>query len=291
MKKFVASLAVLPLTFALAACGSSSDSASASKDDEITVGVVGADPAHDKLVEEAKKEGLNVKIVDFTDFNQPNPALSGKETDLNWFQHIDYLANYNVEQNDDLAVVGSTAIYPLGLYSQKYKDVKDIPEGAEIAVPNDPTNLTRSILLLADKGLIELKEKGLQYPSLDDIDTEKSKVKVLDVDAAQAARSLSDVAAAVINNTYVSDANLNPSDAITADDASSDGAKKYVNVFASKPEDKDNEDYKKLVEIYHSEPVQEVVKDHTKGTAVDVNESSEDLNKTLDEVEEAVKNK
>lgn len=291
VKKFVASLAVLPLAFGLAACGSNSSeqgAASGESGDPITIGVVGADAVHDAFVEEAKAEGIEVEIQDLSDYNQPNPALENGDIDINWFQHIDYLANYNNSNGGDIAVLGGTEIYPLGLYSEKYDSVDQIGEGETIAIPNDPTNSVRALLVLEGNDLISFKDPNVQYPTVDDIDTENSKVEVVAVDATQAALSLGENAGSVINNDFLADAGLEATDAIAVDDASSDAAKKYANVFAVQPEDLDNETYKKLVEVFHSDAVQQAVSDNTQGTAIEVNDSQEELNKILDETEKAL---
>ena len=208
MKKFVAALAVVPLVFSLAACGSSSNGNGNNK--KVTIGVVGTEKANDVLKEEAAKQGIDIEYQEFTDYNQPNPSVESGDTDLNRFQHIAYLANYNVNSGKDLQIVGSTNIYPMALFSQKHKKVDEIPQDGTVAIPNDPVNEARAILLLKAQNLVTLKS-DVHSPTHDDIDTEKSKVKVTPVDASQTVVSLDSVDASVINNTFLADAGLTPS--------------------------------------------------------------------------------
>ena len=219
----------------------------------IKIGVVGAsDPYWATYEKAAAKEGINVEIIDFTSYAQPNQALSEGELDLNQFQHIVYLADYNVSTKNDLTTIGATAIYPLGLHSKKYNSVNDIKAGETVAVPNDESNQARGLLVLQSTGLITLKSGGSIFSDLSDIDVASSKVKVKALDAALTATSLEDLAAAIINNDFVEKAGLKFSDAIAQDDPKDPNALPYVNIFAARSEDKDNKTYKKLVEIYQN---------------------------------------
>ena len=141
-----------------------------SADNPVQLGVVGAaEPYWTTFEEAAEAEGIEVDIVDFTDYNQPNPALSEGELDINQFQHIIYLANYNVQAGDDLTAIGSTATYPIGLYSSQYESVEEIPDGAEVIVPNDDTNQARGLLVLQSAGLIALEDGGSPYSTVADV--------------------------------------------------------------------------------------------------------------------------
>jgi D-methionine transport system substrate-binding protein len=286
--KFIAALAAVPLVFGLASCaapasGEGADAAS----DVITIGVVGkADPQWSAFEEAAADEGIEIEIVDFSDYAQPNPATTEGELDLNQFQHIVYLADYNVSSGEDLAPIGSTAIYPLGLYSTKYDSVKDIPEGETVAVPNDASNQARALLVLQSAGLIELKSGGTIFSDLADVDESASKVKVTALEASLTPTSLPDLAAAVINNDFVADAGLTFEEAIAQDDPSDPNALPYVNIFATRAEDKDNATYKKLVEIFQTDPeVQAGLLEASGGTGVAVQTPVADLEKSLAKVE------
>lgn len=284
-KKLLAALAVVPLATLLAGCAGASGAGSA--DDVVKIGVVGAsDPYWADYKEAAAEEGIEVEIVDFADYAQPNPALSEGELDLNQFQHIVYLADYNVSSKQDLVPIGATAIYPLGLYSTKVDSIEDIKKGDTVAVPNDASNLARALLVLQSSDLIVLKDGGSIFSTLDDIDTAKSKVEVKALEASLTPTSLPDVAAAIINNDFVEKAGLKFEDALAKDDPSDPNALPYVNIFASRAEDKDNETYKKLVEIYQeSEEVQEGVLEISGGAAELVKTPVSDLTKSLETVE------
>ena len=186
-KSILAALAVVPLAALLAGCagnaGSGSDDASG-ENETVTIGVVGAsDPYWETYVDAAADEGITVEIIDFADYNQPNPALAEGEVDLNQFQHIVYLAQYNEANGQDLVPVGATAIYPLGLYSSQYDSVEDIPDGATVAVPNDPSNQARALLVLQSADLITLQDGGSIYSTVSDIDEAESRVTVTELDA------------------------------------------------------------------------------------------------------------
>lgn len=227
------------------------DDAAAAEGKTVKLGVVGAsDPYWAEYTKAAKAEGINVKIVDFTEYTQPNPAVDAGELDLNQFQHIVYLADYNVSNDKNLVPIGSTAIYPLGLYSKKYDSVQDIPAGSTVSVPDDASNQARGLLILQSAGLITLKDGGTIFSDLNDVDTSASKVKVKDLSADITATSLDDLAGAVINNDFVEKAGLKFADAIAKDDPSDPNALPYVNVFAARAADKDNKTYLKLVEIF-----------------------------------------
>ncbi len=283
--KLLAALATLPLVAALAACAT--PAAGENGDDVVKIGVVGkADPQWAAFEDAAAEAGIDIELVDFADYAQPNPALTEGELDLNQFQHIVYLADYNVSAGEDLTPIGATAIYPLGLYSTKYDSVEDIPEGETVAVPNDASNQARALLVLQSAGLIELKGGGTIFSDLADIDEAKSTVKVTALEASLTPTSLPDVAAAVINNDFVADAGLSFEDAIAQDDPSDPNALPYVNIFAARADDADNETYLKLVDIFQTDPdVQAGLLESSGGTAVTVTTPVSDLKDSLAKVE------
>src|SRR6478609_3187737 len=286
----IAALAAVPLFVALAGCATSTDAGSdsgSSENEVVKVGVVGkGDPQWPAFVEAAAEEGITVELVDFGSYEQPNPALSEGEIDLNQFQHIVYLADYNVNSGSDLEPIGSTAIYPLGLYSKKYDDVDSIPEGETVAVPDDASNQARALLVLQSAGLVELESGGTIFSDLADVDTDKSKVKVTALEAALIPTSLPDVAAAIINNDFVEDAGLTFSDAIAQDDPEDPNALPYVNIFAARAEDADNETYLKLVEIFQTdEAVQAGLLESSGDTAVPLQTPVADLVASLEKVQ------
>ncbi|QHF23093.1 methionine ABC transporter substrate-binding protein [Rathayibacter sp. VKM Ac-2804] len=282
-RTLLATTAITASALFLAGCSA----AGGEGDDTVRIGVVGAsDPYWATYEQAAEDAGIDVEIVDFTDYNQLNPALTEGEIDLNQFQHLVYLAQYNTSADADLVPIGATAIYPLGLYSTQYDSVEDIPEGDSVAVPNDTSNQARALLVLQSAGLIELKDGGSAFSDLDDIDTGASKVTVTALDAALVPTSLPDVAAAIINNDYIEGAGLEASDAIAQDDPSDPSAVPYVNVFAARADDAENETYLKLVEVYQtSQDVLDGVSEQSGGTAVFATTPAAELQSTLATVE------
>ncbi len=287
----------LPLALLLGACASTGGDAdpaasgdATSQDGPVRIGVVGAgDPYWETYVEAAAEEGIEVEIVDFTEYTQPNPALSADELDLNQFQHIIYLATYNVNSDDDLQPIGATAIYPLGLYSSQYDSVEDIPEGSKVAVPNDESNQARGLLVLQSAGLIELEDGGSIFSTVADVLPE-SKVTVEALDAAFTATSLPDVAAAIINNDFVEDAGLSFDDAIATDDPADPSAQPYINIFAAKAEDAENPTYLKLVEIFqNTQAVTDGLIEVSGDTAVLVQTPVDELVASLNDVEDDIR--
>ena len=284
-KKLLAAVAVVPLMLGLASCASAASGDAA--DDVVTIGVVGkADPQWDAFEKAADEAGIDIELVDFSDYAQPNPATTEGELDLNQFQHIVYLADYNVSAGEDLTPIGSTAIYPLGLYSTKVASVDDIKQGDTVAVPDDASNQARALLVLQSAGLVELKSGGSIFSDLADIDEANSKVKVTALEASLTPTSLPDVAAAIINNDYVADAGLSFEDALAQDDPSDPNALPYVNIFATRAEDADNETYLKLVDIFQNDPdVQAGLLESSGNTAVPLKVSVAELKDSLATVE------
>jgi len=295
-KKFLGAAALaLPLALLIGGCATNTADPATSGDpssaaETVKIGVVGAgDPYWETYVEAAADAGIDVELVDFSEYTQPNPALSAGELDLNQFQHIIYLATYNVNADDDLVPIGSTAIYPLGLYSSKYDDVADIPAGETVAVPNDESNQARGLLVLQSAGLVELKDGGSIFSTVADV-LDTSKVKVEALDAAFTATSLPDVAAAIINNDFVEDAGLSFDDAIATDDPSDPNALPYVNIFAARANDADNPTYLKLVEIYQTtQAVLDGVQEASGNTAVLLQTPAADLVTSLHDVEDDIR--
>ena len=282
-----ASVAALALaTTSLVGC-----SAPAADDATVKIGVVpGGQPYWTTFVDAAAEEGITVKIVDFDDYPQPNPALTEGELDLNQFQHIQYLAEHNVASGDDLGIIGSTFIYPMNIFSAKYKSLDEIPAGGTIAVPDDPSNGARALLVLQKFGLIELKDGGSNTSTADDVIAEKSKVKVQTLAADLIPSSLPDVDAGVVNNDYVEPAGLDFKDSLGADGVEDESVQPYINIFAARTDDLDNETYNKLVDIYQNNAdVQAALKDYVGDGAVAVKLSKSELAKILKTAEDDVR--
>jgi D-methionine transport system substrate-binding protein len=256
----------------------------------VKIGVVGAsDPQWPVFVEAAKEEGIDVEVVNFSEYPQLNPALSEGEIDLNQFQHLVYLAQYNEGAGDDLQPIGATAIYPLALYSQKHASVDEIPEGGTVVVPNDESNLARSLLVLQSAGLVTLEGGGSSISTLDDVDQAASKVTVTTVDAALTATSLPDADAVIINNDFVADAGLTADDAIATDDPEDPNSLAYVNVFAARADDAEDETYLRLARIFEdTKAVTDALVENSGGTAIPLKTPASELQSLLATTEQAV---
>ncbi|MGS0896683.1 MetQ/NlpA family ABC transporter substrate-binding protein [Burkholderia stagnalis] len=215
-----------------------------------------------------EKEGLTVKVIEFNDYVQPNAALDAGDLDANSFQHQPYLDSQVKQRGYKLVSAGLTYISPIGVYSKKFKSLKDLPQGAKLAVPNDPSNENRALLLLQAQGVIKLKSgagTGGNNATVLDIADNPKKLKISELDAAQLPRVLSDVDAAVINTNYAIAANLQPTrDAIALESLTSP----YANLIAVRAKDKDQPWVKKLVAAYQSQEVKDFIKKQFKGSMV-----------------------
>ncbi|WP_329172338.1 MetQ/NlpA family ABC transporter substrate-binding protein [Streptomyces sp. NBC_01477] len=257
-------VAALVVTLVLTLSGGSDGSRT------IRVGVVDASQPYWKTYAAlAKKQlGVTVKFVNFNDYSQPNPALKQKQLDLNEFQHIQYLANYNVTAHDDLQPIGATAVYPLPLYSLKYDKASDLPDGAKVAIPNDAINEARGLLVLQAAGRLTLKDGGSAFSTTADILTHTVDVTALDASQTAGALQNGSVAAAIVNNNYATSAKLPTSRAIFQDDPSSSSAAPYVNIFVARKADVNDSLYLKLAALYHDPSVEKGVQQANGGTAV-----------------------
>ncbi|HQS09924.1 MAG TPA: MetQ/NlpA family ABC transporter substrate-binding protein [Xanthobacteraceae bacterium] len=231
---------------------------------------VGVTPGpHAQILEAVKpiaaKQGLDIRIVEFSDYVVPNTALDAGEIQANSFQHQPYLDNQVTDRGYKIVSVAQTVNFPIGIYSKKFKSLDDLPVGATIAIPNDPTNGGRVLLLLADKGYIKLRADVGFKPSVADIIENKKKFKIVEIDAAQLPRSLPDVDAAGINTNYAKEAGLDPvKDPMLREDPKGP----YVNVIAVRTQDKDKPFVKILVESYRSPEVKDFILTTFKGAVL-----------------------
>ncbi|MCB8749065.1 MetQ/NlpA family ABC transporter substrate-binding protein [Rhodoferax sp. U2-2l] len=237
------------------------------QDKPIKVGVTAGPHAQifEQVKKIAEKDGLKIQIVEFSDYVQPNAALAAGDLDANSYQHKPYLDQQVKDRGYKLVSAGYTVNFPIGLYSKKVKNLTDLKQGAKFGIPNDPTNGGRVLLVLQDKGLIKLRpEAGLKATPLDVIDNPK-KLKFVELDAAQLARSLDDLDAAAINTSYALPAGLSPAkDAIAQESAKSP----YVNLIAVREQDKDKAWVAKLVKAYHSEEIRKYIQTEFKGAVL-----------------------
>ncbi|MCD1127708.1 MetQ/NlpA family lipoprotein [Jinshanibacter sp. LJY008] len=263
--KTFATVAAVIGSLALAGCGQEEKKAN-----HIKVGViVGAEL---KVAEVAKqiakdKYGLDVELVSFNDYVLPNEALNKGDIDLNAFQHKPYLDQQIKDRGYKLAVVGNTFVYPIAAYSKKIKSIDELQDGAQIAIPNDPTNLGRSLLLLQKQGLVKLKDGVGLMPTVLDIIENPKHLKIIELEAPQLPRSLDDnqVTLAIINTAYSSQIGLTPTkDGIFVEDKDSP----YVNIIVSREDNKDSENVKKFVQAFQSDEVFNAADKEFKGGAI-----------------------
>ena len=275
---------------ALVACGSDSDGSSTSVaegTDGATIRIGTTDAAKEAWTvfeEKASAEGIDLEIVPFSDYSTPNEALAQDQLDVNLFQHLKFLAEYNVGSGEDLTPVGSSEIVPLALFWKDHDSLDGI-DGESVAIPNDPSNQGRAINVLVQAGLVTLKTPGMITPSPVDIDTEKSKVSVTPVDAAQSPTAYQEGIPAIINNSFLDRAGIDPNLAVFEDDPESEEAEPYINVFVTKAEDKDDANIARLVELWHDPEVLAAVDRDSAGTSVPVDRPAADLQAILDRLE------
>ncbi|TQS43929.1 MetQ/NlpA family ABC transporter substrate-binding protein [Cryptosporangium phraense] len=281
-----AAVVVVVVVLAVVLTRGGDDSGTAKK--TVSIGVVDASQPYWKTYSALaeKQLGVTLKFVNFNDYSQPNPALKEKQVDLNQFQHIQYLANYNVTANDDLQPIGATAVYPLPLYSLKVTDPAKLPANAKVAIPNDAINEARGLLVLQAAGLVTLKGGGGAFSTVADVETHKVSVTTLDASQTAGALQNGSVAAAIVNNNYATNAGLKPEQAIFKDDPASPSAAPYVNIFTARKADVNNETYLKLAALYHDPTVEKAVQAANAGTAVFRTVPAAELQKELATVEE-----
>jgi len=234
---------------------------------------IGATPSpHAEILEQAKDDlaaaGINLDIVVYNDYVQPNLATDQGEIQANYFQHQPYLDDFNAENGTHLTSVGAIHYEPFGIYAGKANDLSNIADKAQIAVPNDTTNEARALQLLQANGIITLKDGVGLTATKQDIVENPHNVEILEVEAAQIPRSIESVDFACMNGNYAIDAGFKPSDALAQEDASSEAAQTYANVVVVSDADADSEWAKKLVEVLQSEKVSEYITNTYEGGVI-----------------------
>ena len=229
----------------------------------VTVGVVGQTKQDEKIWNQVKKTakekyGVTVKVKSFTDYNQPNKALQEGEIDLNSFQHKAFLNAWNKANKGTLVPIGNTVIAPIRLYSYKYKNINELPKNATIAVPNDASNESRALYVLKNAGLISFKKGTGKLATIADIEKNPKNLTIKELGAEQTARSLNDVDAAVVNNTYAIPAKLGDKQTIYTEPLNKD-SEQWINVIVANKKDKDNEAYKAVVKSYQTDAVKKLI--------------------------------
>lgn len=270
LKKFIAPLLVGVLAFAIAGCGTNTNQSSQTPK-EIKIGATAGPHAQvaEAVAKEAKKQGIDLKVVEFSDYVTPDKALADGDIQLNAYQHVPFMENFNKQNGSKLVAIGKTILMPMGLYSNSVHSAADVPEGAIVAIPNDPTNGGRGLALLAKAGLITLKDGVGFKATVADITSNPKNLQIQELEAAQLPRSLDDVVVAAIPMNYVQSAGLNvekqgfflePKDEPLA-----------VMILAVRDQDKDNETYKKIADIYKSDAIKQFINDTFKGSITSAN--------------------
>ncbi|QSZ50170.1 MetQ/NlpA family ABC transporter substrate-binding protein [Arthrobacter sp. D5-1] len=246
----------LVAALSLSACGGASSGSSTSANTKVVIGVDdGAEEHWTLLKNKLKDQGIDLEVKNFTDGAQINTATQQGQVDINLFQHLKYLSQFNVNSNGTLIPVGATAVYPLALYSEKFKSLEELPADAEVAIPNNPTNQARALLNLQTAGLLQLKDGGNSLSTPAEITS--SKIKVVPVDSNQTVNALKGTTdAAVVNNTQAQKGGLGDEKIIFKEDLNSESLAPYINGFVVKADRKDDPTWKKIVDAYHTPEVE-----------------------------------
>ena len=257
----------------LSGCGAAGDKTTSASNGQdaaqgsIKVGVTAGphEEIMDKVKEVAAKDGLKIQVVPFNDYVQPNKVLADGQLDANSFQHEPFLNRFKKDNNLDLTKIATTVNFPMGIYSSKVKSVKDIKDGSELGLPNDPTNGARALQLFELAGLIKLKPGAGVLASVKDIADNPKHLKFKELDAAFIPKALGDLTAAAINTNYAMQNGLNPAkDPIFHEPKDSP----WVNIIAVRTADKDKPVFQKLIKAYHSDEVKKFIEEKYKGTVI-----------------------
>lgn len=265
MKKVLAVLLTLVLVFGLCACGGG--------DEETNVIKVGATPApHAEVLElikdDLEKEGYTLEIVEYNDYVLPNRGVTEGDLDANYFQHVSYLNDYNAENETDIVNAGAIHYEPFAVYGGKTTSLKDLPDGAQIAVPNDGTNEGRALKLLEAQGLIKVdKDAGFLATKLDIVENPKN-LEIVEMEAAQLPRVLDTVDVAVINGNYAIGAGLKLADALAIEAGDSEAGQLYANIIACANGQEDSDKIVALVKALQSDEVKQYMTDKYEGAVV-----------------------
>ena len=271
-------------SFALTACGGNSATSSSAATSGAaasgsasngTVITVGASPSpHAEILkaveDEIKAAGYELKVVEYNDYVQPNVALSEGDLDANYFQHKPYLDNYNQENGTDLVSAAAIHFEPMGIYAGKSSDIKNVPDGAKIAVPSDATNEARALLLLQDQGVLKLKDGVGLEATKNDIAENPHNVEFVEVEAASVPRTLQDADFGVINGNYALSAGLDTTATLASEGAGSEAAKTYANIVAVRKGEDQTDKTKALVKALTSDTAKKFIENQYKGSVIPV---------------------
>ncbi len=297
MKKILALLLALTLVLALAACGSSAKTETVAQEEPaaeeaavveteteepaeepaeaVTLRIAASPTPHAEILAVAKDilaaQGIDLEIIEYTDYVQPNLVVDSGELDANYFQHAPYMDSFNAENDTDIVSAGLIHYEPFGIFAGKTASIEELADGAQISIPNDATNGARALLLLEQEGIITLKEGvGIEATVYDIVDNPKN-VQIIEMEAAQLPLSLEDVDLAVINGNYALDAGLNPAtDALAIEDASGDAAQTFANLIGVKAGRESDPAIVALVEALQSQEVADFINATYDGAVVPI---------------------
>ncbi|HEL0623710.1 TPA: MetQ/NlpA family ABC transporter substrate-binding protein [Streptococcus equi subsp. zooepidemicus] len=278
IKKAVGFVSLVLASIVLVACSGKQDD-----NNTLTIGVMtktASDQARwDKIEELLKKDKITLKYKEFTDYSQPNKAVANGEVDVNSFQHYNFLDNWNKENKADLKAIAETYISPIHLFSgtsqdgkAKYQSVDELPDGAQIAVPNDATNESRALYVLQAAGLIKLNVSGDKLATIANITENKKKLDIKELDASQTARALTSADAAIVNNSYAVPAKIDFKTSLFKEKAD-ENAKQWINIIAAQKDWEKSakaDAIKKLIKAYHTDDVKKIVDKTSNGVDVPV---------------------
>ena len=284
-KKVALSALALTLTFSLAACGntqnagdtaqSGTDTASNTSAEGTTIKVGASITPHSEILEQAKtilaEEGINLEIVPIEDSVTPNTGVIEGSLDANYFQHVPYLEQFNLENGSDLVSIGAIHYEPFGIYAGKTTDLADLPDGALVAVPNNVTNEARALLLLAQEGLLTLNEDAGINATVEDIIDNPKNIEFKELAPEQLVAALPDVDIAVINGNYAIEGGLHVSEALAVEANDGLAAVTYGNIVATSPDKADDPALKRLVEVLQSEAISTYINETYDGAVVPLN--------------------
>ena len=276
-KKFLSLALALVLSLSLAACGSKKEEAPAAAPAEtpaettepVVLNVAASSTPHAEILEQVvdvlAKQGIDLQIHEYGDYVVPNTAVEEGEEDANYFQHIPYLESFNEKEGTHLVSVGGIHIEPMGVYAGKTASLEELPDGAEIAIPNDPTNEGRALLLLEAQGLIKLADSSNLEATPNDIVENPKNLTFKELEAAMIPNAVDEVDLSVINVNYALEAGFNPTeDALAIEDANSP----YVNIVAVKEGNENNPAVLALVEALQSDTVRDFINETYGGAVV-----------------------
>lgn len=286
--KIIKTSLVLASVATLAACGAEGETANDQA--SLKVGVVGDASAEiwQEIANKVSEEGVDLEVVTFSDYVQPNRALVEGDIDINAFQHLAFLAEYVEDSGDDLVPVAYTAMSPTFVFGDEGIDSpEDIPDGARVAIPNTVTNAERSFLALQDLGLLELDEDAGSAPTIDDVETFYRGLEMVELDPQQVARALGDTDLVIIGSQQTVDAGFDPDEAIYNDIEDSDRLDPLKkNAIVARREDADNEAIAKVADAYQTEEISDLVSEVTASFAI-----WEEDDTPIQDFEEALENR